>query len=192
MSALGHSINAGLVAVIVVVVAGTVGATLYYQHSVDRLDDRADALSDRTQTLERNLTATHADLRTAKERERELNRSLAVAKSDVATLSERLEERRSRNDASEVLTESTESEDRSTPVDDGRDDLGRESTTAAPTPTPDGAGEGDAWQDGPRGDESWDDGSWDDGLVDDGGYGDDDACARETGDPSDRTAACEG
>ena len=106
MSVIGHSINGGLVLLVVVAVVGTVGATFYYQHSVEQLDDRTDVLSNRTQTLERSLTATRADLRTAQTHARELNRSLAVAESDVSTLSKELKRSRKRGTAaSSELTE---------------------------------------------------------------------------------------
>ena len=106
MSALGNSINGGLVLLVVLAVVGTVGATFYYQHSVEQLDDRTDVLSNRTQTLERNLTATRSDLRAARERARELNQSLGAAKSDVSTLSGEVKQSRSRSSAtSSELTE---------------------------------------------------------------------------------------
>ena len=180
-----NTLNGGLVAVVVIVVAGTVGTTLYYQNSVDRLDDRTEVLSNQTQTLERNLTATRADLRAAKTRARELNQSLSVAQSDVSTLSEELKERRNRDDATAEWRESTETERRLTRVDDGHEVPEGDGTTAAePTVTPP-----DAWED------SSDDGSWDDGLTDDGGYGADSTCDAAEADgraASGETAACEG
>ena len=196
MSAIGDSINGGLVAVVVVVVAGAVGATLYYQHSVDRLDDRTDALSDHTRTLERDLTATHADLRAAKRRARDLDRNLSVARSDVSTLSERLEESRQRRRAAEAAAwGETERPDAAGGELDAPGQTPVVPTGEAEPDVRDERAWSDAWADEPWNDapSSSPDESWDDGLVDDGGYGTD-TCVSEAESESgaDETAGCEG
>ena len=190
MSTIGHTINGGLVFVICVAMVGTAGATFYFQHSVDQMDERAEALSDRTETLERNLTATRAALRAERARVRELNESLVASKSDVSTLSTRLKRADDRQDATETelvrrerrlgSTESelAEVEANLHAVCDRLETLSESDATAAATADP--------WEDQLQQEERWDyelheNRSWEGASDDD--YGDVEAdlpaaCAR--------------
>lgn len=190
MSALGDSINGGLVLLVVVAVVGTVGATFYYQQSVERLDDRTDALSNRTQTLERNLSATRSDLRAERERARELNRSLDAAESDVSALSTELKRSRNRSDAatSELVAKERRLDDAEAELAETRADLEAacdrlERLDAAGAPSGDPtATPADPWADEP----------WGDIFVGDAGDPDSDSDGTPTEQPWDGTESTAG
>ena len=83
MSLIGRSINLALALLVCVSVAGTAGATLFYQESVDELDTENSQLRERNERLRQDLQSTRTDLQETRQRLRELNESLSTTRSDV-------------------------------------------------------------------------------------------------------------
>ncbi len=114
MSAIGTSINAGMVALVAVSLVGTAGATVMYQDSADELRAENEELRAENEELRAQLNATRSDLEDAREQVVALERRLETRTRDVDRVTSELERTEGQLSATErELEEELESDLRS-------------------------------------------------------------------------------
>nr|WP_276277701.1 VWA domain-containing protein [Halomicroarcula sp. SYNS111] len=110
VSVIGRTLNLGLVALIVLAVAGTAGATVFYQDSTGELQTQNDRLKDDNAELREELEETREDLRENRSRVRELQRTLETRTQDVDQVAADLERTESQLNATESQLAETRQE----------------------------------------------------------------------------------
>ena len=83
MSAVGQRISLGLVALVVLTVAGAAGTTVFYQDSAEQLRDQNDALRSENAELSEQLNETRTQLEATRERLNETRSRLNTRTQDV-------------------------------------------------------------------------------------------------------------
>src|SRR6056297_1427140 len=91
MSFIGRPINLAVVAVVALLLAGTVGATVVYQSSASDLEAQNEQLRDRNEELRQELENARTELQILRERVADLNQSLQQTEGDVGQVASELE-----------------------------------------------------------------------------------------------------